>query len=209
MKSLGGLHVIVGGATFERTLELTRIADTEGASVIQLREKSILRDEFLLRAEQVRSVVRNATFIVNDSVDIAFTTGADGVHLGQDDLPIQEARQILGPDALIGASAASVELALEAERNGANYIGFGHMFPTNSKVKISPPQTLDALRSVIAEVNIPVIAIGGITTENISLILVPELSGIAVIGAVRDSINPQQLIRTLVRTLEKHHAAIA
>ena len=208
MKSVRGLHVIVGGAAFKRTLERARIADAEGAAVVQLREKSIPDEEFIQRADTIRKIVANALFIVNDSADIAFACGADGVHLGQDDGSIGEARTRLGTDAIIGASTPTIALALEVERKGATYIGFGHMFPTNSKEKSSQPQTLDDLRSVIDAVNIPVIAIGGITEKNMSQILVPELAGIAVIGAIRDSSNPRETIRTLVRTLEEHHAAL-
>ncbi|HEY3874941.1 MAG TPA: thiamine phosphate synthase [Candidatus Kapabacteria bacterium] len=206
MKSLEGLHAIIGGASFERTLELARIADDEGAAVIQLREKSLPTAELLRMADAVRNVVHRAAFLVNDRADIAFAVGADGVHLGQDDLPAEVARKILGPNAIIGMSAPNVELAREAERNGVNYIGFGHMFPTNSKVKLSPPQSIDALQAVIDAIQIPVVIIGGIGMENIAQILVPNLGGVAIIRAIRDAVNPRETIRMLVRTLEDHHA---
>jgi thiamine-phosphate pyrophosphorylase len=209
MKSGEGLHVILGGHDFARTCELARIADAEGASVIQLREKSRPTSEILNIADALRKITNHALFIINDRADIALATGADGVHLGQDDLPIEEARSLLGQNAIIGVSTSNKEQAIEAERAGANYVGFGHMFQTRSKVKTSAPKSKDELHSVIAAVSLPVIAIGGITTLNSKGILCPGLGGIAVISAVSDAENPTAVIREFVRILEENHAVTA
>jgi thiamine-phosphate pyrophosphorylase len=209
MKSVEGLHVILGINELARTYELARISESEGASVIQLREKSRPTEEILEIADTLRTIIQRALFIINDRADIALATGADGVHLGQDDLPIKEARTLLGSNAIIGVSTSNVVQALEAERDGADYIGFGHMFSTRSKEKHSNPKSNDDLRSVIASVSIPVIAIGGITTMNLEGIMYAGLGGIAVISAVSDAENPAAVIRHFVRMLEEHHAITA
>ncbi len=209
MNSLQGLHVIVGGDKIDRTLELARIADSEGASVIQLREKSRSDREIFEIAIGLRKIIHRAVFVINDRADIAKASGADGVHLGQDDLPIESARNLLGTNCIIGVSTSNIEQALEAEQKGAHYLGFGHMFPTRSKEKPSQPKSRDELRSVIASVSIPVIAIGGITTLNMEDIICPGLGGIAVISAVSEADNPAAVIRQFVRMLEEHHAIAA
>jgi thiamine-phosphate pyrophosphorylase len=206
MNPIEGLHVILGGHEFSRICELAQIADTEGASVIQLREKSRPTGEILEIADVLRNIIQRAVFIINDRTDIALATGADGIHLGQDDLPIEEARKLLGQNAIIGVSTSSVEQAIDAERASANYIGFGHMFPTQSKEKHSQPKSKDALNSIIAAVSIPVIAIGGITTLNMDGIICPGLGGIAVISAVNDAEHPAAIIREFVKRLEEYHA---
>ncbi len=209
MTSVKGLHVIVGGNDVEQTYEVALIADAEGAAVVQLREKSRPASEVLEMADTLRKIIQHATFIINDRADIAFATGADGVHLGQDDLPIEEARKILGPGAVIGVSTSNVEQAIEAEHAGSNYIGFGHMFPTRSKEKHSQPRSREELHAVIAAVSIPVVAIGGITTLNTEEIFCPGLGGIAVISAVNKAENPTAVIQQFVRMLEEHHAITA
>ncbi len=209
MKSIEGLHVILGCNEVARTCELARMAEAEGASVIQLREKSRSTSEVLEIADALRNLIRRCVFIVNDRADIAYATGADGVHLGQDDLPIEAARTLLGPNAIIGVSTGTVEEAVQAERSGSQYIGFGHMFPTRSKEKTSLPRTTEELRAVIAAVSIPVIAIGGITSVNMGGIINNGLGGIAVISAIRQAENPAEVIRRFVRRLEERRAVIA
>ena len=209
MKRLPGLHVLLGGMDPDRLCELARIAEEEGAAVVQLREKAISTDEILKRGEALRNILHRTTFIVNDHVDIARSVRADVVHLGQGDMPVMQARKLLGPDAIVGVSTSNLEEAFEAERLGANYIGFGHMFPTRSKEKHSVPKTTEELSAIIAAVSIPVIAIGGITEWILNDILVPGLGGIAVISAVSESKNPRLTIRNFVKLLERHHATYA
>ena len=209
MRSVEGLHVILGGNDFARMCELARIAEAEGASVVQLREKSLSTSELLHIADALRTIIQRAVFIINDRADIALATGADGVHLGQDDFPIKAASDLLGPNTIIGVSTSNIEEAMEAEHMGANYIGFGHMFPTRSKEKNSLPKSRDELCSVIAAVSIPVIAIGGISTANMEGILCPGFGGVAVISAVSEADNPAAAIRQFVRMLEEYHAVTA
>ncbi len=209
MKRVTGLHVIVGSIGEARTLELARIAQHEGAAAIQFRNKESGDKEFQHTAGKLRTILTDTTFIINDRAEIAYSICADGVHLGQDDLSLLEARELLGPDAIIGLSTSSLEQALTAERVGANYIGFGHMFPTHSKDKPSQPRTLEELRGVIEAVAIPVIAIGGINDGNLNELLMPGLGGIAVISAITHSKNPRATIRHYVKLLEERHAAYA
>ena len=141
-----------------------------GVSVLQLRAKDRPADEFLGMALDARERTERAgcLFIVNDRVDIALAARADGVHLGQDDLPLEAARPLMG-DRVIGISTHSVEQAEEAERGGANYIGFGPMFPTRTKETGYASRGPAMLRSVRNRVRLPIVAIGGITAENVAL----------------------------------------
>ena len=140
-----------------------------GVSVLQLRVKDRPADEFLRMALTAREQTARAgcLFIVNDRVDIALAARADGVHLGQDDLPLEAARPLVG-DKLIGISTHSAEQAEEAERGGADYIGFGPMFPTRTKETGYGSRGLAMLESVRRRVGIPIVAIGGISAENIT-----------------------------------------
>jgi thiamine-phosphate diphosphorylase len=197
--SCSGLHILVSG---ERAVELALLGDELGANVIQLRIKESSTNDFLRIAERVRAVVTHATFIVNDRADIAKAVGADGVHLGQNDLAIEHARTILGPNSIIGISTGSVAEARNAEERGANYIGFGHMYPTASKRKETPPKSLVELRAVVAAVSIPVIAIGGITALNAAPLIQSGASGIAVIGAIQHAENPSDAIKEFLQCLQ-------
>jgi thiamine-phosphate pyrophosphorylase len=208
MKSVEGLHVLIGGLEKSRMCELARIAEGEGAAVVQLREKERGTREVLDIADSLRAILKDTTFIINDRADIALAVGADGVHLGQDDLPIEDARELLGEKAIIGVSTGNLEEALQAERAGANYLGFGHMFATPSKLKINSPRTVEELRSVIAAISIPVIAIGGINESNLEDILTPGLGGVAVISAINSSKDPQSVIREFVARLKQYHAVV-
>ncbi len=209
MKRLTGLHVIVGGEDLARTLELARIAQESGAAVVQFRNKTAPRDVLLDTAIALRKLLRHTTFIVNDHVDIAQEVCADGVHLGQDDLPISKARARMGPNAIIGGSTSNVEQAVRAESDGADYVGFGHLFATRSKIKTTPPKTMEELRSIVQSVSIPVIAIGGITEYNMKDVLVEGLGGIALIRAIAESQTPRETIRNFVERLKDHDAIYA
>src|SRR5436305_1152763 len=149
-KKLKGIHILLSGKGTSKysPFDLAQIAAEHGATVVQLREKDMPVGELLPIAKKMRAVCRDITFIVNDRADLAKIIEADGVHLGQDDLPIEYAREILGNDSLIGISCGSLPEAQEAERRGADYIGFGHLFPTNSKIKSSGPKTMQELEDV-------------------------------------------------------------
>lgn len=169
-----------------------------GSSVIQLRSRSLPGRLLYDLALRLRELTRRlgTTFIVNDRVDIAAAADADGVHLGQTDLPIEAARRVLSRDAIIGISTHGVEEAKDAQRRGADYIGFGSVFPTVSK-----PDALIAgvseLRRVRSSVSIPVVAIGGIGEENVHEVIQAGASSAAVISAVCSAVDVQCAARRL------------
>ena len=156
-----------------------------GVTFLQLREKKLEEDKFLEEAKELQELCRSygVPFIVNDNVDIAIEMEADGVHVGQSDMKAGEVRQKIGPDKILGVSAQTVEQALEAERNGADYLGVGAVFPTGSKDD-ADDVSFETLKNICNAVSIPVVAIGGITNENIKKLKDSGICGIAVISAI-------------------------
>lgn len=156
-----------------------------GASIVQLREKHLDSGAFLAEAERFVALCRRkgAISIINDSVEIAAKTGADGVHVGQEDLRAGEARRLLGPDKLIGVSAHTVEEALAAQTAGADYLGVGAAFVTGTKAD-AKPISRETIRAITAAVDIPVVAIGGVTRENLPELKGCGLDGVAVVSAL-------------------------
>lgn len=192
---IGRLHVITDVAVQSRFTheELAEAASAGGADVVQLRDKSLSMESFAVVARRVAEICRRygVAFIVNDHARVASVVEASGVHVGRRDSSIEDARALLGDGAVVGASAGSLEEALEAEERGADYVGFGHIFATSSKVKQTPPVGLDALARVTARVRIPVVAIGGVTERNARDVMAAGAWGIAVIGAVCASNDPR------------------
>ncbi len=156
-----------------------------GADIIQLREKKLNEEDFLNEALIIRELCAGfrVPLIINDNINIALKADADGVHLGQKDLDVSKARRILGADKIIGVSAHSVEEALKAEAEGADYLGCGAVFATGSK-KDAAVIDHNVLKEICASVQIPVVAIGGITKDNIKNLSGTGISGIAVISAI-------------------------
>ena len=156
-----------------------------GAGIIQLREKDLTSRQFYETALKVKEICKRlgAVFVINDRMDIAMAVDADGVHLGQKDLPVDVARKILGKDKLIGASTATVEEAKEAERLGADYIGVGAMFSTGTK-KDTRSVTPELLKEICSAVNIPAVAIGGLNLERVKVLKGTGVRGAAVVSAV-------------------------
>ena len=156
-----------------------------GVTAVQLREKNCDGKEFLEKAIKLRELTRKygAWFIINDRIDIALLCDADGVHVGQSDIPAIEARKILGNNRIIGVSARTIEEAKEAELQGADYLGVGAIFPTSTKsdAKIV---TMEQLRAIRESVSIPVIAIGGLTLGRVRLLKQYNIDGYAVISAI-------------------------
>ncbi|MDI3483028.1 MAG: thiamine-phosphate pyrophosphorylase [Candidatus Methanomethylophilaceae archaeon] len=157
-----------------------------GADVVQLRDKYSTGERMLQAAKEIREITKRAgtAFIVNDRLDVALLSGADGVHLGQEDIPLQDARDLCPEDFLIGISVGSIEEALEAEAGGADYIGLGPVFPTTSKEDAGQACGLALLREVKKKISIPVVAIGGITFDNAPEVVRAGADGLAVISAV-------------------------
>lgn len=174
-----------------------------GAPMIQLRHKSADGRALFDWALEIRKrcTEHGALFIVNDRLDIAMASGADGVHLGQEDIPLRAARKAVGNTMLIGISATSIEEAQKAQDEGADYIGLGHIFPTISKEKHHPPLGLEALEKAASLISIPILAIGGITMENAPALISAGAAGIAVISAVSRAQSPLQAAKELSRVI--------
>jgi thiamine-phosphate pyrophosphorylase len=167
-------------------LRMARAALAGGASVIQLRAKELPLAWTVQMAHEIRRLTRsyNALFIVNDRADVALCSRADGVHLGPDDLPVAEARRVLGPHCLIGASCGDPDEAQHAARAGADYIGAGAVFGTATKSDAGAAIGLSALRAIVDATTLPVAAIGGITQDNIAAVFAAGAVMACVISAV-------------------------
>lgn len=156
-----------------------------GATMIQIREKDLDENAFLKEAEQIHSLCAKycVPFIVNDNVELAVKIGADGVHVGQSDMAAKDVRALIGKDKILGVSAQTVEQALEAQKCGADYLGTGAVFPTGSKddALVLGVQTL---KEICSAVNIPVVAIGGISKDNILELKQSGIAGVSVISAI-------------------------
>ncbi|HJZ59829.1 MAG TPA: thiamine phosphate synthase, partial [Gemmataceae bacterium] len=199
------LYLLVCAEACEASLDgVIEQAAAGGVNVIQLREKSLADRELLARARDVRRWTRKAgvLFIVNDRPDIARLSDADGVHLGQDDLPVKEARRVLGPDALIGVSTHSVEQLRQAVLDGADYLGIGPTFPSKTKAFDRFPG-LPFIRSATAETSLPAFALGGIGPQNVGLVVEAGARRVAVSAAITKADDPQQAARELRAALER------
>ncbi|MBP2681404.1 MAG: thiamine-phosphate pyrophosphorylase [Candidatus Krumholzibacteriota bacterium] len=200
-KRIGHLHVLTDETVQNRFthLELAERAIDGGADTIQFRDKNKSTRELLAVAASLVRLCRSrgVPLIINDRVDVAIAIGADGVHLGQQDIPVSVARKLVGPDRIVGGTAATLADALAAQREGADYVGFGHIYPTGSKRKPGPPKGPDAVREVSAALSIPVVAIGGIDRGNYLGVFEAGAWGIAVIAAVCASPDPALAAREI------------
>ena len=175
-----------------------------GAGIVQLREKHLGQADFLAEAERFVALCREkgAVSIINDNVEIAAQVGADGVHVGQEDLEAGRARELLGPDRLIGVSAHSVEEALAAQAAGADYLGIGAAFATGTKADATPISR-ETIRAITAAVDIPVVAIGGISRDNILELKNCGLDGVAVVSALFAQSDVRAAAEELLRLSEE------
>ena len=200
-----GLYVILdpqvtGGRP---PLEVARGALQGGARVLQLRDK--LRDKgqqlVLARALQGLCQEYEALLIINDHADLAFAVGADGLHVGQSDLPVAEARTVLHPWQLIGRSNNTVEEAIESEAQGADHVAVGPMYPTTTKETGKPPVGRETLLRVKERVAVPVVAIGGINEENVAPVVEAGADAVCVTSAVGLAADPSEAARSLVEAI--------
>lgn len=184
-------------------VELTEMAIAGGADTIQFRQKEGPTREMIEIAREMkrRCTVARVTFIVNDRLDVALASESDGVHLGQDDFPIPLAREILGTNRIIGGSAATLEEAEKCAADGADYIGFGPVFFTDSKDNAGPVSGIHILEKVVRDYPVPIIAIGGISPKNTPEVIRAGAHGIAVISAVCCQDDPEQATRALFQGL--------
>ena len=173
------------GLSEEEFLRRTEEALRGGVTLLQLREKNRTTREYLSLAEKVHALTRRygVPLLIDDRLDVAMAMDAEGVHLGQSDLPIHIARRILGPDKIVGATAKTVPQAAEAYEQGADYLGVGAVFPTSSKSDVGE-MSYETLKAICKAVSIPVVAIGGISGENVGKLAGSGICGVAVISAI-------------------------
>lgn len=185
--------------------EQTKLALEGGATFVQIREKNLSYEEFKTEAEKLFSLCKeyNVPFVVNDNVKLAMEINADGVHVGQSDMNCSEVRSLIGKDKILGVSAQTVEEAVLAEKNGADYLGVGAVFKTSSKDDAAEVP-FSVLKEICKAVKIPVVAIGGINSKNISELADSGIKGIAVISAIygqKDILSSTKELKALVKKL--------
>ena len=191
--------------TGKQTLfEQAEAAMRGGITCLQLREKNMDKDEFLKEALEMKDLCRsyNVPLIINDDPYIAVKSGADGVHIGQKDMSLKEAREITGNGMIIGVTAALPELAVKAEKEGADYIGSGAVFGSSTKAD-AKPLSHDVLREITASVNIPVVAIGGITRDNMAKLAGTGIAGAALVSAIFSADDIEAECRYLMKISEQ------
>lgn len=202
---IGKLHVLTDTVLQSRFShpKLARMAIDGGADTIQFRQKIGSTREMIEIARKLKGMCAEAgvPFIVNDRVDVAIASKADGVHLGQDDFPIGLARKLMGEDVIIGGSAVSLEDAQRCFAEGADYVGFGPVYPTSSKPDASSPTGIEIMKKAVAAVPLPIIAIGGINAENTHEVIRAGAYGIAVISAVCCQADPKKATQMLSQAL--------
>ncbi len=177
----------------EKFLRTIEEAIKGGVSVVQIREKTADTLDFYNLALKVKRITTqyNVPLIINDRVDVALAIDADGVHVGQSDMPCDVTRKLVGPDKIVGVSAATIEEAKKAEKDGADYIGTGAVFPTATKDD-APKITKKDLKEIVDSINIPVVAIGGITLDNAHELTDTGIKGLSVVSAIMSSDDPKK-----------------
>lgn len=190
-------------ADFSYGEEKIQAALDAGIDYIQLREKQISSAEYLLCAKRLREMTEKyeTRFIINDRLDIALLSGADGVHLGQSDVPVKDARICLGKDKIIGATAKTVEQAKKAVEDGADYLGSGAWFPTDTK-KDAVPISQEVYQAILREAPIPNVAVGGITADNCQKPLSCGAHGLAISAGILKAEDPAAEVRKIRKLLE-------
>lgn len=185
-------------------LEQIEAALAGGVTLVQLREKALPEEAFLKEAIQVRTLCRRygVPLLINDNVDVALQSGADGVHVGREDAPVAAIRKRMGRDFLIGATAKTVRQAQLAQEAGADYLGVGAVFPSPTK-QSARRITGEQLRDICAAVSIPAVAIGGITRENLSQLRGSAVQGIAVVSALFGAADIRAAARDLKREAQR------
>ena len=181
-----------GLARGRSTFDIVKAAVSGGVTCVQLREKDCSTLEFIEQALAIKNFLeeREVPLIINDRLDVALAVAADGVHLGQSDMPLETARKIAGPSMLIGISAESVQDAVEAEKGGADYLGVSPIYATPTKTDTVPPLGLEGLRKIRKRVEIPLVGIGGLNTSNAAEVIRNGADGIAVVSAIVAAEDP-------------------
>lgn len=174
--------------SLKRFLEKVETACRSGVTIVQLREKNLTTNQYYQLAKQVKGITDayQVPLIIDDRLDVCLAVDAAGLHIGDDELPVSVARQVLGPDKILGVTAKTVERALEAEESGADYLGTGAIFPTTTKEN-APITLISTLKTICQRVAIPVVAIGGLTSENIDQLIGTGIAGVAVVRNLMQS----------------------
>ena len=174
--------------SLESFLEKVETACRSGVTIVQLREKNLTTNQYYQLAKQVKEITDayQVPLIIDDRLDVCLAVDAAGLHIGDDELPVSVARQVLGPDKILGVTAKTVKRALEAEEGGANYLGTGAIFPTTTKEN-APITLISTLKTICQTVAIPVVAIGGLTSENIDQLAATGIAGVAVVRDLMQS----------------------
>ena len=177
--------------SLESFLEKVETACRSGVTIVQLREKNLTTNQYYQLAKQVKEITDayQVPLIIDDRLDVCLAVDAAGLHIGDDELPVSVARQVLGPEKILGVTAKTVKRALEAEEGGANYLGTGAIFPTTTKEN-APITLISTLKTICQRVAIPVVAIGGLTSENIDQLIGTGIAGVAV---VRDLMQAEDI----------------
>ena len=203
MTALGGLHVLTDAGAGEHALAVIAAAVAAGAPVVQVRAKEctdrVLHDFARAVVELCRSA--GAICLVNDRVDVALAVGAHGTHLGEHDLPLVAARRVAGPDHLLGGTARDPERARQLVAEGADYLGVGPAYPTTTKSGLPAALGPAGVAAVARAIDVPVIAIGGVTADRVPPLLAAGAAGVAVVGAVTAAADPAAATRELLRAL--------
>jgi len=205
IKHIPGLYAIIDTQALKGRshLEVASQIIRGGAKTIQLRDKLLSKKELLPIAQQLKNLCaeHNVLFIVNDYLDIALAADADGLHLGQNDLPTKVARKLLPIDKILGCSTTTVDQTVTAESDGADYIAVGSIYPTTSK-ETAKVIGLEGLRQIRQAVTLPLVAIGGITKDNAAEVIAAGASSVAVISAILQAGSPEEAARQIVARLE-------
>ena len=193
---------LVTDRSFLRGRKLSEVVEEAilgGVTIVQVREKDLSTKQFYKIALEVKEVTDKykIPLIINDRIDIALAVDADGVHLGQDDMPLKIARKIIGKNKIIGISAGNVAEAKEAEKDGADYIGIGAVFFTGTKKDIDKPIGLEGLKTIVHSVNIPSVAIGGVNKNNSEDVIKTGANGISVISAILNNDDVKKAAKEL------------
>ena len=175
----------------ESFLEKVETACRSGVTIVQLREKNLTTNQYYQLAKEVKEITDDyqVPLIIDDRLDVCLAVDAAGLHIGDDELPVSVARQVLGPEKILGVTAKTVKRALEAEEGGADYLGTGAIFPTTTKEN-APITLISTLKTICQRVAIPVVAIGGLTSENIDQLIGTGIAGVAV---VRDLMQAEDI----------------
>ncbi len=199
------LYFITDSTGFEEDEFLRRVRSAleGGVTILQLREKNRTTREYIDLAAKVHEITKeyNVPLIIDDRVDVMLATGAEGVHVGAEDMPVGTARKLIGKDKILGATAKTVEAALKAYEDGADYLGVGAIYPTTTKVKTVLTST-DTLRDITKAVPIPVNAIGGLNKDNLDVLKGIDIKGVCAVSAIMKADSPKEAARSLLNAFE-------